>query len=185
MSRLAVYPEAGPEAGSPAPVLETTAPTAIAALLRERGVRFEQWEASEPLSAGASQEDILAAYADDVERLKREGGYVVADVLSIAPDNPQRAELREKFLNEHTHSEDEVRFFVEGSGAFYFHIGDEVIQVVCAKGDLMSVPAGTRHWFDMGPAPSFTAIRIFTNPEGWVANFTGDPIAQSQPRFGA
>jgi 1,2-dihydroxy-3-keto-5-methylthiopentene dioxygenase len=46
------------------------------------------------------------------------------------------------------------------------------------------VPAGTRHWFDMGPAPRFTAIRLFTTPAGWVANFTGTPIARNFPSYG-
>jgi len=50
--------------------------------------------------------------------------------------------------------------------------------VLCTKGDLISVPANTPHWFDMGPNPNFTAIRLFNNPEGWVANFTGSDIAQ-------
>ena len=181
MSQLAIYPEAGADH----PTVHTDDPKQIAALLAERGVRFEQWEAVAPVSPSDSQDKILTAYAEDIERLSREGGYQTADVLSVAPDHPDRVALREKFLNEHTHAEDEVRFFVDGAGAFYFHIGDEVIQVVCTKGDLMSVPAGTRHWFDMGAAPRFTAIRIFTNPEGWVANFTGDAIAERHPRYEA
>ncbi len=180
MSTLAIYPEAGAER----PILTTSDKAQIAAILHDKGIRFEQWEASVPLAPGASQEEILAAYADDVARLKAEGGYQTADVLSLQPDHPDRAALRTKFLNEHTHSEDEIRFFVEGAGAFYFHIDDQVLQVVCTKGDLMSVPAGTRHWFDMGPSPRFTAIRIFTDPAGWVASFTGDAIAERQPRYG-
>jgi 1,2-dihydroxy-3-keto-5-methylthiopentene dioxygenase len=180
MSTLAIYPEAGAKT----PTLKTGDHDEIAAILHDRGIRFEKWEASVPLKRGATQDEILAAYAGDVERLKDEGGYKVADVLSLAPDHPDREALRKKFLNEHTHTEDEVRFFVDGAGAFYFHIGDEVLQVVCMKGDLMSVPAGVRHWFDMGPAPSFTAIRIFTDPAGWVANFTGDQIAGKQPSYG-
>jgi 1,2-dihydroxy-3-keto-5-methylthiopentene dioxygenase len=55
--------------------------------------------------------------------------------------------------------------------------------VICEQGDLISVPDGTTHWFDMGPRPHFTAIRLFTNPEGWVANFTGSDIASRFPRF--
>ncbi|MEO9170422.1 MAG: cupin, partial [Candidatus Baltobacteraceae bacterium] len=93
--------------------------------------------------------------------------------------------MRKKFLDEHQHVEDEVRFFVEGRGAFYLHAGGRVYQTVCCKGDLISVPAGTKHWFDMGPDPEFTAIRLFINPEGWVANFTGDPIANDYPKLDA
>jgi len=52
---------------------------------------------------------------------------------------------------------------------------------LCEKDDLISVPANTKHWFDMGPNPVFTAIRLFNNPEGWVARFTGDAIAEEFP----
>jgi 1,2-dihydroxy-3-keto-5-methylthiopentene dioxygenase len=37
----------------------------------------------------------------------------------------------------------------------------------------------------MGPEPHFVAIRVFTNPAGWVANFTGDEIAARFPRLAA
>jgi 1,2-dihydroxy-3-keto-5-methylthiopentene dioxygenase len=33
----------------------------------------------------------------------------------------------------------------------------------------------------MGPAPHFTAIRLFTNTEGWVAQFTDEGIARHFP----
>ncbi|HWU86518.1 MAG TPA: hypothetical protein VN253_04560, partial [Kofleriaceae bacterium] len=93
------------------------------------------------------------------------------------------AAMRAKFLSEHTHSEDEARLFAEGSGAFYLHIHGKVLVVVCERGDYLRVPAGTRHWFDMGPDPEFTAVRLFTDPSGWVASFTGEPIADRFPRF--
>ena len=95
----------------------------------------------------------------------------------------QKAELRKKFLDEHTHSEDEVRFFVAGAGLFSLHLGDEVYEVLCQQGDLIGGPDGTRHWFDMGPNPFFVAIRLFTNPAGWVANFTGTDSPARFPRL--
>ena len=104
-------------------------------------------------------------------------------MVSRNPTRPDKAALRQKFLNEHTHAEDEVRFFVAGRGLFTLHLGDQVHEVLCEKDDLISVPAGTRHWFDMGPEPYFVAIRVFTNPAGWVANFTGDDIAARFPRL--
>jgi 1,2-dihydroxy-3-keto-5-methylthiopentene dioxygenase len=147
------------------------------------GVRFEQWEASKPVAPGATQEQVIEAYKSDIERLQRENGYQAVDVISLTPDHPDRAALRQKFLNEHTHSEDEVRFFVAGRGLFTLHIGDKVYEVLCEKGDLIGVPDGTRHWFDMSESPYFIAIRLFTNKEGWVANFTGSDIAQTFPRL--
>ncbi|MET0405506.1 MAG: cupin [Cystobacter sp.] len=147
------------------------------------GIRFERWEAHRPLEPGASQEDILSAYQDSVQRLMCERGLKSVDVLRMVPDHPQREVMRGKFLDEHTHSEDEVRFFVEGRGLFSIHKGGRVFFVLCEKGDLLSVPDGTPHWFDMGPRPSFTVIRLFSNTEGWVARMTGESIASRFPRF--
>jgi 1,2-dihydroxy-3-keto-5-methylthiopentene dioxygenase len=157
----------------------------IARELGNVGVRFEQWEASKPVAPGASQDEVIAAYKADIERLQREEGYQAVDVISLKPDHPDRATLRAKFLNEHTHSEDEVRFFVAGRGQFTLHIGGKVYEVLCMQGDLIGVPDGTPHWFDMSESPYFIAIRLFTNKEGWVANFTGSDIAENFPRLSA
>ena len=179
MSRLTIYDEN--RAGQPLSV--HTDHARIARELGAVGVRFEQWEASRPVVPGASQDEVIAAYRSDIDRLMREGGYQAVDVISLAPDHPDRAALRQKFLSEHTHSEDEVRFFVAGSGQFTLHLDGKVYDVLCEQGDLIGVPDGTRHWFDMSEAPYFVAIRLFTNKEGWVANFTGDDIATRCPRM--
>lgn len=179
MSRLIVYREDDPGSCE----LDTTDGTLIAAALQAIGVRFERWKASVPLSRETDDRAVMNAYDAHIERLKSAGGYRSVDVLRCLPDNPQRQELRRKFLQEHIHEEDEVRFFVEGAGVFYLRSARKVHVTRCERGDLLSVPAGTRHWFDMGPAPLFTAIRLFTTPEGWVARFTGDPIAEQFPAF--
>jgi 1,2-dihydroxy-3-keto-5-methylthiopentene dioxygenase len=153
--------------------------------LRAAGVRFEQWEAAKPVVPGASQDEVIAAYRSDIDRLMRDEGYQAVDVISLTPDHPDRVALRAKFLNEHTHSEDEVRFFVAGRGQFTLHIGARVYEVLCEQGDLIGVPDNTRHWFDMSERPYFIAIRLFTNKEGWVANFTGSDIAEGFPRLTA
>lgn len=181
MSRLRVFAEDRP--GTPLLVLEDAA--AIARALDLVGVRFEQWRAAAPVAPGAGAEAILAAYRDDVARIMRDGGYQSADVISLAPDHPDAAALRGKFLAEHTHVEDEVRFFVAGTGLFTLHIGGQVYEVRCERGDLIGVPDGTRHWFDMGPRPDFVAIRFFGGKDGWVAHFTGSDIAGRFPRFEA
>ena len=113
----------------------------------------------------------------------KEAGFQSVDVISLHPEHPQKDVMREKFLNEHIHTDDEVRFFVDGQGLFYLHFDETVMTVLCEKGDLISVPAHTRHWFDMGPAPDFKCIRLFTDEAGWVAQFTGDAIASRYPRF--
>ncbi|MFP2421532.1 1,2-dihydroxy-3-keto-5-methylthiopentene dioxygenase [Pseudescherichia vulneris] len=151
--------------------------------LNGKGVRFERWQADQDLGVNPTPETVIHAYQHAIDKLVQEKGYQSWDVISLRADNPQKEALREKFLNEHTHGEDEVRFFVEGAGLFCLHIGNEVYQVLCEKNDLISVPAGTPHWFDMGSEPNFTAIRIFDNPEGWIAQFTGSEIAAGYPKL--
>ena len=179
MSQLQVFPS--PAGGPPQPSLTSSDPAVIGAELTARGLGFERWPARVELAANAEPADILAAYAPEIARVQASGTYPTVDAIRLTPNHPDRAALRQKFLAEHTHSEDEVRFFVEGRGLFCLHIGEEVLQVLCERGDWIRVPAGTRHWFDMGSAPQFTAIRFFDNPDGWVAQFTGDPIAEHYP----
>ena len=165
------------------PVWHSTDAEAIRDRLNAKGVRFERWEADRDLGQNPDAETVINAYQHAIDRLVAEKGYQSWDVISMRADNPQKETLRQKFLSEHTHGEDEVRFFVEGAGLFCLHLDGQVYQILCEKNDLISVPAGTPHWFDMGSSPNFTAIRIFDNQEGWVAHFTGDAIADAYPRL--
>lgn len=179
MSRLRIFNDTDPTT----PLFVTEDQAAMAARLKDIGVRFEQWRASAPVQPGATPGEVMAAYRADIDRLVAENGFRTVDVVSIAPDNPNKDAARAKFLDEHFHKEDEVRFFVAGSGLFSLHVGDKVYEIRCEQGDLVGVPDSTTHWFDMGPAPSFIAIRFFTGPDGWVGHFTGTDIAQRFPRY--
>ena len=163
--------------------LDTNDFGAIGAELDAIGARIERWEASHPVDPAATSEEILSAYATEIERLKRERGYTAADVVSVRPGAANWPALRHKFLAEHTHDDDEVRYFVEGSGSFYIHAGERVLQVIGEAGDLLSVPKGATHWFDGGENADFTCIRVFTSPDGWAANYTGETIAKRFPLY--
>ena len=176
MTVLAIFAEDQPDAGVYIHEVDS-----IAQRLRSVDVQFERWQAEQTLPADASSEQILVAYEGAVQRLKQQYGFKSADVISLHADHPQAAQLRQKFLSEHTHSDFEVRFFVAGRGLFCLHVDEQVYAVLCEQGDLISVPAGTRHWFDMGEQPGFTCIRLFTDEAGWVADFTGDDIASRFP----
>ena len=179
MTRLIISSASDPKAVS----LDTEDFTVIAGELAALGAQVERWQAAHPLPPNASQDEILAAYAPEIERLKRERGYQSADVVSVKPGNPNWPALRQKFVVEHTHPDDEVRYFVEGSGAFYVHAGDRVLQIIGEAGDLLSVPKGTPHWFDGGETADFTCIRVFTDPAGWAAQYTGDEIWRTFPLY--
>ncbi|GAB6067574.1 acireductone dioxygenase [Methylothermus subterraneus] len=158
-------------------------PIEIATRLKCIGVQFERWQADRELAEEASQDAILAAYAEAIERLKAAYGFQAADVICVTPKHPELEALRRKFLAEHTHSDFEVRFFVAGRGLFYLHPDAKVYAVLCEAGDLLSVPAGIKHWFDLGERPALKVIRLFTTPEGWVAQYTGSRIAERFPKL--
>jgi 1,2-dihydroxy-3-keto-5-methylthiopentene dioxygenase len=116
----------------------------------------------------------LKAYEHELGPYMKTHGYLSADVINVHKETPNIEAIRAKFLSEHTHSEDEVRFFVDGEGQFFFHLPErkEVFKLLCQKGDLISVPKGYTHWFDLAPRSHVKAIRVFLTQEGWVANYT-------------
>ena len=179
MSRLRIFSDTD----ASHPLFSSTDLGEIAAQLRPVGVRFEQWQATQAVQPGATPDEVMAAYKGDIDKLVAGNGFKAVDVVSITPDHPDKDAMRAKFLDEHFHKEDEVRFFVAGSGLFTLHVDGSVYEIRCEAGDLIGVPDGTTHWFDMGPEPSFIAIRFFTEPDGWVGYFTGTDIARRFPRY--
>ncbi|WP_142849668.1 acireductone dioxygenase [Telmatospirillum sp. J64-1] len=177
MSRLAIFDETAPEA----PRFESTDPAAIGRELNAIGVRYEHHALPEDVTADRDQDYILDRLSDLVAAQRDIHGYQTADVARVPAGLPDPAPIRAKFLNEHIHAEDEARLMLDGAGSFYLHVEGKVFQVTCERGDLISVPAGVKHWFDMGEKPCFSALRFFTDPNGWVADFTGDDIAARFP----
>ncbi len=167
--------------------LATSDPGLIGTELAKRNIVFDRWPTTPDLDVHRSSAQILTEYADRVDALNSDGRYQYIDVAALQPDDNDpgwhevAAAARSKFLAEHRHAEDEVRFFVAGRGCFYLHLKPEVLAVVCEGGDLLSVPAGTRHWFDMGARPDFVAIRFFEEKDGWIGDFTGDLIGERFP----
>jgi 1,2-dihydroxy-3-keto-5-methylthiopentene dioxygenase len=167
------------------PLAQYTDVESIQRELAAIGVEFERWEASQPLAPTAEPAEVIAAYQDSIDKINRKYGYVTIDVVAMHPEHPQREAARGKFLSEHTHDDFETRFFVDGQGIFYIRKNGKVYMTLCTRGDLINLPAGTTHWFDMGEKPFFKAIRFFRIPEGWVGKFTGDTIADRFPKYEA
>ncbi|MDH4199705.1 MAG: cupin [Spirochaetia bacterium] len=180
MSILAIFPASEPDLSIPEIVRDYSK---ISKILEGIGVTFERWDTPAHLSDHSSSGEILSAYAKSVDRIKKENNFQSADVVSLTPDNPEKEAFRGKFLKEHTHTDYEIRFFVDGCGLFYLHVENMIYGVLCEKGDLISVPANTTHWFDMGSKPFFKCIRLFTDPAGWVGHFTGSDISQKFPDY--
>jgi 1,2-dihydroxy-3-keto-5-methylthiopentene dioxygenase len=160
-----------------------TEPESIARQLEKINIQFQRWNPKYPVSKTATQEEILLAYDEQVKQIQSQYGFQSVDVINMNPNSPQETlnQIRQKFLSEHTHSDDEVRYFIEGQGLFCIHHSNTVYQILCTAGDFIAVPAMTKHWFDMGAKPDFKCIRFFGEPNGWVAEYTGDDIARAYP----
>jgi 1,2-dihydroxy-3-keto-5-methylthiopentene dioxygenase len=145
----------------------------VRTFLESYGIEYEHLE-GRPVGADMPAEQLLAAYTDKIEELKRRGGYVTADVIDVRPDTPGLDAMLNKFNSEHWHDEDEVRFIVDGRGLFHIHPADgPVFAIEVEAGDLIRVPKGTRHWFDLCVDRRIRAIRLFQDPAGWTPHYTG------------
>lgn len=136
-------------------------------------IEYQTWTPEHPTSADAPQEEILAAYKKEIDQLKAKGGYVTADVINITAQTPGLDAMLAKFSREHWHDEDEVRFILAGSGVFHIHPeGGNVTAIEVEAGDLIRVPRGTWHWFDLCSDKQIRAIRLFQDPGGWTPQYT-------------
>jgi 1,2-dihydroxy-3-keto-5-methylthiopentene dioxygenase len=164
---------------------EISDPHAIAAQLRAYGIQYERWSADRPLAPDASPDEVLAAYAAPVATLKAQGGYVTADVIDLHPHTPNLDATLGKFDREHWHDEDEVRFVVAGRGVFYLHPpGGPVVALEVVTGDLIRVPRGTHHWFELCSERRIRAIRLFQDPSGWTPHYTETGVERGYPALG-
>ena len=141
------------------------------------GIRYERWEPSAPVPPTASADAILAAYKPQIDELKAQGGYVTADVIDVNPQTPGLDAMLARFNIEHWHDEDEVRFILAGRGVFHVHPNlGPVIAIEVEAGDLIRVPLGTHHWFDLCSDRRIRAIRLFQDPSGWTPHYTGSGV---------
>jgi 1,2-dihydroxy-3-keto-5-methylthiopentene dioxygenase len=151
--------------------------TAIGQYLSERGIDFERTSVGQRIRDGATADDILAAYSDKISQLKSQGGYVTADVIDVKADTPGLDAMLARFNSEHWHDEDEVRLIVEGRGLFHIHPANgPVFAIEVEPGDLIRVPRGTHHWFDLCGDRRIRAIRLFQDPSGWTPHYTASGV---------
>jgi 1,2-dihydroxy-3-keto-5-methylthiopentene dioxygenase len=149
--------------------------------LAKLGIEYERWPSVERVAPDAPVEAVLAAYSAEIETLKAKGGYVTADVIDVTAQTPGLEAMLAKFKTEHWHDEDEVRFILRGRGLFHIHPGDvggPVIAIEVEAGDLIRVPRGTRHWFDLCADRDIRAIRLFQDKSGWTPQYTNSGVDQ-------
>ena len=149
----------------------------IETYLQSIDIDYARWENLKQVPDDATDEQILDAYSSEIEQLKAEGGYVTADVINVVPTTAGLDEMLAKFNREHWHDEDEVRFIVKGRGLF--HIAPEngdVVSIEMEPGDLIRVPPGTKHWFNLCGDKTIRAIRLFQDTSGWTPHYTDSGV---------
>ena|ERR1700744_2422637 len=144
----------------------------IRAALSGAGIDYERWSLDR-VPADCSANEVLAAYAAEIDAMKQRGGYVTADVIDVNPNTPNLDAMLAKFDKEHTHSEDEVRFILAGRGIFFLALEKGVVGIEVHPGDMLRVPQGTRHWFTLCADKRIRAIRWFQDTTGWTPHYTG------------
>jgi 1,2-dihydroxy-3-keto-5-methylthiopentene dioxygenase len=148
--------------------------------LRLCGIDYERWTPSKTVSQDAAAEEILQAYSHEIEALKVAGGYVTADVIDVTPDTPGLDAMLAKFDREHWHDEDEVRFVIAGHGLFHIHsTTGAVLAIEVEAGDLIRVPRGTLHWFNLCADRRIRAIRLFQDTAGWTPHYTESRVDET------
>ncbi len=142
------------------------------AFLAPHGIYHERWPLEERVNPDASPDEVLSAYAPELKPIMERGGYVTADVINVNPDTPNLEAMLDRFRSEHTHSEDEVRFILKGRGLFHIHPKTgPVFAIQVEAGDLINVPRGTQHWFDLCHDKTIRAIRLFQDKSGWTPQY--------------
>jgi 1,2-dihydroxy-3-keto-5-methylthiopentene dioxygenase len=172
----------------PGKSLTLDGPDEIREYLATIGIDYERWPNVKSISVDATDDEILDAYSDEIEQLKLQGGYVTADVINVVPTTPGLDAMLAKFNREHWHDEDEVRFIVKGHGLFHIApVDGDVVAIEMEAGDMIRVPRGTRHWFNLCGDRTVRAIRLFQDVSGWTPHYTESGVdAGYQPLcFGA
>lgn len=152
----------------------------ITSSLAACGIDYERWTPSHPIADNAPAEEILQAYSQEIEALKTRGGYVTADVIDVSPATPGLDQMLAKFNREHWHDEDEVRFCIAGRGLFHIHATNgTVLAIEVEAGDLIRVPRGTLHWFNLCDDRRIRAIRLFQDTAGWTPHYTDSRVDEN------
>lgn len=113
-----------------------------------------------------------AAYQAPLDALKAREGYVHQDQVELRPETPNLDAICAKFVDEHHHDEDEVRFVLEGEGVFDIRSRDDRwMRVTVTPGDLIVVPKERHHRFFLTDSKTIRCVRLFQDQAGWVPHY--------------
>jgi 1,2-dihydroxy-3-keto-5-methylthiopentene dioxygenase len=112
------------------------------------------------------------SYRGPVDEVKVARGYVQEDIVELSTDTPNLEAICAKFVDEHTHDDDEVRFVLEGEGIFDIRSRDDrYMRVQVEQGDLIVVPKDRNHRFMLTDSKAIRCVRLFKDQGGWVPHY--------------
>jgi 1,2-dihydroxy-3-keto-5-methylthiopentene dioxygenase len=147
--------------------------------LNRNNITYDHWiipESAKPyvekqVLSEEEKEKLLETVNDRFEFLKKEYGYQTRDLVVLHPEVPGLKEMLAKFDKVHYHTDEEVRYILDGSGYFGFIGKEEKFLVHVTASDFISVPRNTKHWFYLDENMRIKAVRYFTDTAGWVPNY--------------
>jgi len=179
MSRLSVHHQTSPQI--PNKVLGHAED--IASTLASVGIEFRELPLENRLQAGASEQEILAALGETLERLKRDSDLSQAEVISIDQRHwPREGDKPVDAPVEMVADGAQLYLFLAGQGLLSLHVDDYVYSLFGERNALISVPTGTRYWFDLGEFPHCAAVRL-SGANAAQPRPSGDAIAADFPRL--
>lgn len=99
-------------------------------------------------------------------------GYVTRDEVQLHAGTPNLAAILAKFDAEHLHTDDEVRYVLEGEGIFDIRSSDDRwMRVIVEVGDLISVPKSRHHRFLLTDQCAIRCARLFVDASGWTPHY--------------
>lgn len=179
MTCLTVYHETSPDI--PNKVLSHFED--IAATLAEHGIRFERQTPAGKVMPGSGAQSVIEACGKQLGELSQAYGYPDTEIISLNRDHAQKAEYRDRFLCERRHAAAESWFLAGGRGLLNVHVGQHVFALLCEKGDIITLPGSTHYWLDLGDEPHIVLVRLYSEAEGGLAEFTDEGIAGRFPRL--
>ena len=142
----------------------TTNVAITAAELEQNGIHFQH------LGVDA------ARYQPVLDDLAQKQGYGTQDQIKLNKDTPNLEVALKKFDAEHLHTDDEVRFVLDGEAVFDVRANDDRwLRIIVEAGDLIVVPKGKHHRFELSPICQMHCIRLFKDQAGWVPVYRENP----------